>query len=303
MAVSIEKNLPYYDIESAVSEGSFTEIKTYTEDAIRYVEKLLHLNEYLPLKNHLAHEQRAIEWLYDQYTSNENIEFFIGYYAGLLKLYQKELIDCSKAEQAEHLFDDFPHSTLPHLNEILYAIEAHEGIRHGVLAQTVGIEKSTLTGIMEKIVDLGVVTFSRPGKFKYYYLTEKGKNYCTHNRAHFQATKDIDIVLEELLECIERDADPQSVIVKICQTLFERKPLSPKRAAMSKTEMKSVLLQAINYCKPQLNLSSDPQNRTYKVEFALCPNMLGSDNRFYLITNSRSNDQPLINSSKQEVAV
>ena len=102
---------------------------------------------------------------------DENSHFILGRYVGYLDLLYKQLSYKAREKAFIDEINCYSVSEIPHVNDIISTLYHEEGIRHGRLAEKVGIEKSTLTGIMDRLVNNKVVKFSRPGKYKYYYLT------------------------------------------------------------------------------------------------------------------------------------
>lgn len=59
---------------------------------------------------------------------------------------------------------------IPHVAQILEVIYKNPRIQHARLAEMIDISSATLTGIMKRMTDAGMVEFIRSGKFKYYHL-------------------------------------------------------------------------------------------------------------------------------------
>lgn len=266
MAENIERLYPDYDIENAVSEGSSEKVQAYVDDRIRYFQNLALERETTKLKKELIYEYRLCDWLIQKYTSEKNIDYFFGYFVGLLTSFKNQLTTDYKNQHA----DLISKVNVPHLDDILFTIEEQEGIRHGKLAETIGIEKSTLTGIMEKIVASGAVVFSRPGKYKFYFLTETGKNYCNKNRKKYRHGKTIDVLVGELIELINREPTPSETVGKIVQTIYERKAnsLSSLRTDNS-SDKKAELIKILSDMKPYFRIWGDLSGNSYRIESVL----------------------------------
>lgn len=263
MAEQIEKLNPDYDIETAVSEGSYEKVQTYIDDKVRYFQDLVLTQEPEKLKKALEYEYRLCDWLIQKYTYEKSISYFLGYYVGLLASFKNELTVAYNQKQISLISE----INVPHLDDILFAIEEHEGIRHGKLAEYIGIERSTLTGIMDRIVASGAVTFSRPGKYKFYYLTDEGKEYCNKNRRYYQSEKSINVLVAELIEQLQRDSNPSQTIGKIVQTIFEHRantvPLLHENNSRNKT---TDLIRILSDEKPQFRFLGDPDKNSYQLE-------------------------------------
>ena len=268
MAEYIERIYPDYDIESAVAESSFEKVTEYTKTAIDYLSKLIHYQDFEKLKKELSYQQRINEWLIQKYSEEKNVDYSVGYYIGLLSAFREHLDSYYRQTRVNNVPKSFQAADLPHIDEILFTIESQEGIRHGKLAEAIGVEKNTLTGIMDKAVSSGVVTFSRPGKFKYYYLTKLGQDYCNANRTQHNRAKNFDIVLEELLSIIDNAENPEDIVVKVFTSIYGKRPTSYRKESDSKHTVSVALAQMINTAKPKVSLTSDVSNTCYRVENA-----------------------------------
>ena len=97
----------------------------------------------------------------------KNIHFLFGRYIGHIDFLYEQLAKEYKEKSFKESLSVLNISDIPHVNDIIVTIYQQGGIRHGILAEKVGIEKSTLSGIMDKLVKKGAVRFSRPGKYKF----------------------------------------------------------------------------------------------------------------------------------------
>ena len=242
MAEYTERLYPDYDIETAVSEGSSEKVQAYIDDRIRCFQKLALERDTAKLKKELTCEYRLCDWLIQKYTTEKNVDYFFGYFVGLLTSFKNQLTLEFKGKHVDLIGE----VNVPHLDDILFTIEEQEGIRHGKLAKAIGIEKSTLTGIMERIVASGAVVFSRPGKYKFYFLTEAGRNYCNNNRKHYTSRRTIDALVEDLIGLINRESNPAETVGKVVQTIYERKSISSLTPYIDSQKSKTAELDAEN---------------------------------------------------------
>ena len=65
-------------------------------------------------------------------------------------------------------------SGIKHLESIIYALEAHGSMTHTELGEYLGMNPSTLTEAMKKIVETGTIQAISSGKYKLYSLTDNG---------------------------------------------------------------------------------------------------------------------------------
>ena len=190
--------LKNFDIEEVMSSGEYDEIYSKISAFQDCLKELLYEKEYEKFKEHLVYQERINAWISAKYEAEKNITYLVGRFLGYLSAMELNIESYYKNLSSALLSEQLLSAEIPHLDDILFSIEKNEGIRHGQLAEAIGIDKSTLTGIMEKIVSIGAAYFSRPGKFKYYYLTTDGKNYCEENREKYKETLNLNSQIEEL---------------------------------------------------------------------------------------------------------
>lgn len=263
MAEYTERLYPDYDIETAVSEGSSEKVQAYIDDRIRCFQKLALERDTAKLKKELTCEYRLCDWLIQKYTTEKNVDYFFGYFVGLLTSFKNQVTAEFKSKHVDLIGD----VNVPHLDDILFTIEEQEGIRHGKLAEVIGIEKSTLTGIMERVIASGAVVFSRPGKYKFYFLTEAGRNYCNNHRKHYTSRRTIDTLVEDLIELINRESNPAETVGKVVQTIYERKSNSLSSLRIDSSNNKTVeMITLLSEGKPRFRILGDPLGNSYRLE-------------------------------------
>lgn len=260
MADNTNRPLPNYDIEAAVSEGSFEEMQSYVENTICFFQQLASRNSTETLKTELQKVYRRCDWLIHKFTSERNTIYLLGYLAGQLDA-RKEQLSSIYQEQGTDLS-----ASIPHWDEILYTIEGEEGIRHSKLADAIGIDKSTLTGIMDRVVASGAVVFSRPGKFKFYYLTETGKRYCNRNRQHHQAIISMSSMIDALIEQINRSPNSAQIVGKVMQAIYKNKPISSTPRHFSPDDLTPTeLVTILDANKPYIKVGLGSIKNSYNV--------------------------------------
>ncbi len=297
MAEYLERLRPDYDIETAVSEGSFEKLQAYIDNRICRFQELALEKDTATFKKELTYEYRLCDWLIQKYTQEKNIDYFFGHFTGLLASFKTQLTEEFR-NQHVHLIGK---ADVPHLDDILFTIEAQEGIRHGKLAEAIGIEKSTLTGIMERIVASGAVIFSRPGKFKFYFLTEVGKKYCDQNRNRYNPRRTIDVLVDELIELINHESTPSSTVGKVVQAIYDRKSNSSSlRADSSKTRAEEII-EILSEEKPRFRILDDPSGNSYQLE-SVCAihDMQWKNYELVIGTNMTSKKTYALLSNRQE---
>lgn len=223
-----------HDLEQAVTNGDAKSVHSAADALHTYFRRCYRHPATEKLKHDVAYQKRMTEWLVQKYTAEENIDYFAGVFIGLLYALDAHLFAHDLEEQTGNL--DVAAEDIPHFQEILYAIEAQDGIRHGKLAELVGIDRSTLTGIMDRIILSDAVIFSRPGKFKYYYLTGLGKRYCNiHRRQHF-LKQDKAALIAAFVALVDQSRDPAELVGELMKTLYSKKRGAPVYPAASDFE-------------------------------------------------------------------
>ena len=154
-------------------------------------------------------------------VDSNNTSYLIGKYVGAVDILDEILnVELVEDEKIQKVMDDVRSEDIPHINEIVYCIFHNPGIRHGKLAKMVGISAGSLTPLMVKIEESGLIMFSRPGKYKYYYLTESGENYYNNKRAESKENMDLDYILENLKILLSHAKNRDEVLRHIMDRLL-----------------------------------------------------------------------------------
>lgn len=212
------------EFEKAIENGNYKQINIFIEESIKHFERLIKQSALEDLERELDLKRTLISFWAEKELVDENPHFILGRYAGYLDLLYEQLSSKVKEKAFIDGINCCSVSEIPHVNDIISTLYHEEGIRHGRLAEKVGIEKSTLTGIMDRLVARKVVKFSRPGKYKYYYLTDIGIKYFDDNRKNLEATTNLDALIEQLLLTLSKEeSDINGKIVKVISSLFKGK--------------------------------------------------------------------------------
>ena len=183
----------------------------------------------------------------------ESGEYFIHYQIGRLSGVIESLEEyfISDDYRAAKLTDEMiceKIEDLPHINEILIRIEHSDGIRHGRLADMVGIDKSTLTPIMAKLEKSGVIRFTSIGKYKYYYITSLGRRYLETKDTDNASERGIDLLIERLRIALEKCDDRDNLAEKVERMIGSGKYKSTlSKPTVQKREHKTQKLIYRNY--------------------------------------------------------
>ena len=210
-----------YDFESAVLEKKAADIQAYLDALLESLTKLFQKKQVFDLQKKVDLHKKKVHYCARKEIRSENVSFAIGRYYGMLEALGECVDDLVKKERVLNEINTSGFEKTPHLNDIIMSIAANPGIRHGELAKKVGIERNTLTGITDRLVESDVITFSRPGKFKYYYLTNLGKSYYEDNLVHLQESLSLDYLIEQLVLVVSKSDYPTEIAMKVVHSFLD----------------------------------------------------------------------------------
>lgn len=215
------KDFLVYDLETATIERKTTEIQQYISDFSEYLTLLYKKKNLTSLQKTVnALKNKVVDFVRNE-VDNDNIGFAIGRYAGIVEVFENIVVDAIRKENVIIRINESSLEEIPHIYDVILHVANNPGIRHGKLAEKVGIEKNTLTSIMDKLVDVDLITFSRPGKFKYYYLTQSGENYYNSNLEKFNSNYSLDFLIEQMLLILSHSDKPSETVADIMKALYE----------------------------------------------------------------------------------
>lgn len=180
MTDHIKMILSSCNLEEAIDKADDMAFNNYIKSVESlYLEKY-RSGAYEELAEIIKYQSRKAARCGAQQKRENPISYEMGRYIGVLNLYQeviREAYTQKNVEEAMLVNMD----SIPHLIDILGRINQKPGIQHARLAEVVGIDRSTLTGLMNRINETGLITYTRSGKFKYYELTVAGQKYFSEN--------------------------------------------------------------------------------------------------------------------------
>lgn len=174
--------LPDYDMESAISKKNEQMVKEYTNKKSKLLIELYRTNRYKALEELLEKELLVNTYCFEKVQMKFPIQFGVGFFAGVLKMIKVIVKENYKQLNVQNCLNHMEWENIPHVAQILETISKRPRIQHANLAETIGISTGTLSGLMKRLVDAGLVTFIRSGKFKYYILTSVGEKYYRQNQ-------------------------------------------------------------------------------------------------------------------------
>ena len=211
------------ELEKALDQNDYEKVSAFFGESTKRLKKVWNELDLKEAEREIDRKKAAISFLVKKEHVNKNAHFVFGRYIGFVDAIYDKMVSLYKDQEFKESINALNISIIPHINDIIATIYSDEGIRHGTLAEKVGIEKSTLTGIMDKLVEKGAVRFSRPGKYKYYYLTELGSKYFEENRSTIEAETNIDALTEQLLLALSKYDDANTRVLRIIEALAKGK--------------------------------------------------------------------------------
>ena len=275
-------------IEDALEKNDYLNLNTCIKDSIKRLKAYLSDADLAGIEDEIEQKKSSLSFRVKKKLVEKNVDFVFGRYIGYIDALYEQLAKAYKEKKFRDALEGYDISDIPHVNDIIITIKQNEGIRHGRLAEKVGIEKSTLSGIMDKLVDRGAIRFSRPGKYKYYYLTELGNNYYEKNKIIIEAETNIDALTEQLLLALSKEDDANGKLLQIITALCEGKNIF--KGYKSKTREKvnpSIVFAGIPTIR-QLNVLF-PDNSVHTINNGIVLSLNPKESIIYL-SNENKND-------------
>lgn len=219
-----ELTLKNTTIESEFNRNNYDGLSKLIQENIEDLKSLLVNYDFEKAYKEIDNSKTQLSYLVKKEVSNHSISFILGGYIGFIDATSEYIRRELKKESVIRNMNSYNISEIPHINDIISSIFKEPGIRHGKLAEKVGIEKSTLTGIMDKLVEKGIVIYSRPGKYKYYYLSELGMKYYKDNHKVIEGEMDIKYLTEQLMITLsKKNENVSDSILEIISSLINGK--------------------------------------------------------------------------------
>lgn len=207
----------------ALEKNDYANLITCIQDSVERLKTYWSNADLAGVEGEIEQKKSSLSFRVKKKLVEKNVDFAFGRYIGYVDALYEQLAKAYKEKSFNDTLETYDISDIPHVNDIIITVKQEEGIRHGNLAEKVGIEKSTLSGIMDKLVEKGAIRFSRPGKYKYYYLTELGNSYYEKNKMIIEAETDIDALTEQLLLALSKEDDANGKLLQIISALCKGK--------------------------------------------------------------------------------
>lgn len=158
-------------------------------------------------------------------TMREMCAFYLGVLSCIIQIFQVMFREESKDCRA---ISDIARQS-PKTEEILFTLyRLHEngidGIRHGKLAEELGMTDSALSNAMKRALGSGAVEVSRYGKSTVYSLTSVGRRYCAKSQTSRPLmTKQMILrILQNMLKDVPEDKDFSASVIRPNETFMQR---------------------------------------------------------------------------------
>lgn len=179
MSNAITDLAPRSELKVAITNQNVPEITEYVRHLVTYIDSLYRTNQFNYLEQTVNIQYQKLAHISELEKEKNPIPYQMGIAMGTLNM-MKQVLRCY--HQQEKILKLFQQQVLlqdiPHLEDIVWILDNSTMVRHGVLAKQLGINKSTLTGIIKQIEDSGLINITPSGKYKYYSLSDSGKRFA-----------------------------------------------------------------------------------------------------------------------------
>lgn len=174
--MSNEMEIVKKEFEALVLASDVLGMANYVGQRVKNIKKLIKAMDRKRAWTFVSAEKSDIRWIVEKVEQRQNADYYVGYYSAYLEAMQFQLDLEMQQEKAQEIVLEYSDS-IRHFDAILQCIQDAGHMRHSHLAQSIGIKCNTLTDIMDKVCQTGLVSFTRSGRLKHYYLTDAGKRY------------------------------------------------------------------------------------------------------------------------------
>lgn len=193
------------ELAKMFENSDFSQIYSYVED--KYIDILSRENENGEELGRLIHsESEEIGYFEDIVVSDNEMYralFQMGVLMGALKIIAQRIYD---KKQSSFIFEDVEqkYSGIKHLNDILLLLYSNSTMSHATLSSELGMQDSTMSECMKKVLATQLVSSTRSGKFKNYYLSEDGLRYASEFISRKENSKSNYVLLKQICERFEK---------------------------------------------------------------------------------------------------
>lgn len=177
------------DVLQAAEEANVPLVQTYVKNSELAVIQCIEDRRFDHLEALYEQQQRRLSRCWAIQKRKSPIPFGLGYLCGMLRMVREVVLAHNQQEEIYTASATLQRNPIPHSTKILQLIQAQPDIQHARLAKQLGIDRSTLSGIMKRMEQTPFVVSVRSGKYKYYTLTKGGTHYLEQLRRLPQVKK------------------------------------------------------------------------------------------------------------------
>lgn len=165
------------DVLRAVEDANVPLVQTYIKNSELAAVQYMQDGRFDQLEALYELQQRRLSRCWAIQKRKSPIPFGLGYLCGVLRMVREVVLAHNRQEEIYAASATMQRNPIPHGTKILQLIQAQPDIQHARLAKQLGIDRSTLSGIMKQMERTPFVSSIRSGKYKYYTLTTDGTHY------------------------------------------------------------------------------------------------------------------------------
>lgn len=147
------------------------------DDSHREFETLLRLTE----QKSARAKRKLSKW-----SLREQLFYYLGILDGFVRIF-RELFREEERDRSVITLAATQSAKTDQILLRLYTKNGGQGMRHGELADALGVSYSALTNTMKRVLQSGAVEAARTGKNTYYTLTVAGRRYCARKQEQERA--------------------------------------------------------------------------------------------------------------------
>lgn len=152
---------------------------------------------YLGIKKTLRYGSSIVKKFEHHIREHKNLSaiFWLGALMGTIRSFEHLSFEETQNQWIDRTFRKEV-SSIKNLDRVILSLEIHGVMSHSEICQNLNIKESTLSEMMKKINYTQLITFTKSGKYKFYTLTDTGRQLGKELRKRHQR----ELREEELLE-------------------------------------------------------------------------------------------------------
>lgn len=168
----------HQDIESILESGGSAALKEFIEKSANHLRDLAEREDFHNLKDDLLYRKRTVDWLKAKASAEQEATFLVGYYCGILSVYEGTLKKHFQEETDCQICHTLNALDTPNLKNIMQVISNHPGISYRRLSKISGIDITELFDYIEPLAQNQAIIVNRPFYTCYFSATPAGLKYA-----------------------------------------------------------------------------------------------------------------------------